>query len=152
MGSDSVNDSDTPRDNIPDMEDYGDPATGQEAPGAQRPAGSAQERYGGSHSGGYSGGTEGVREGSSEGLQFGEYLDTDTGTDLTRSMETHPLPPEGAEPAPRGDLAGEMQPDDLNPRTGLVKGGEHGHDAAGGPARYGGDTGALGQDGEGLTG
>jgi hypothetical protein len=128
------------------MEDYGSPATEQGMEGTQRPADSAGERHGG----GYSGGTEGVQEGNSEGLQFGEYRDTGTGIDLTRSMETHPLPPEDTEPGGSRDrdldLIDEMQPNDLNPRTGRVKGGEHGQDEAGGPARYGGDAGSLGPD------
>ena len=91
----------------PRMEDYGSPATDAE----------------GESSGQYSGGTEGTDQGSGEGEMFGEFGNTNTGTDLTVEMENSDV------------------------RSGLVKGGEAGASDAAGPGRYGGDEGAVTSEG-----
>ena len=73
--------------------------------------------YGGQDAGQYAGGTEGTQQGSGEGQQFGEFQDTNTGTDLTMQME-------------------KSNPD---VRSGLIKGGQADTEELGGPARYGGE-------------
>jgi len=81
------------------MEDYGhddsDPTLTREegaATSAGRESGAEQSSVGGGSQsghtdlGGYSGGTEGVRSGGHQGEMFGEFENTDTGTDLTVDM------------------------------------------------------------------
>ena len=63
----------------------------------------------------------GTGTGHREGL-FGEFGDTGIGTDLTIEMES------------------------TDPRTGLVKGGEHGASDVAGPGQYGGEAGGLGDE------
>jgi hypothetical protein len=56
------------------------------------------------------------------GAQFGEFGHTGVGTDLNIEMEN------------------------TDARTGLVKGGEHGEDDVAGPGQYGGATGGIGSE------
>ena len=67
----------------------------------------------------YAGGIEGQNKG--KGGQFGEFDNTGTGVDLTVEMDSN----------------------DADPRSGLVKGGKSGEDAIAGPAQYGGEAGDL---------
>jgi hypothetical protein len=72
-----------------------------------------------------SSGSEGG-QGSERGEMFGEFGNTGTGTDLTLQMESN----------------------DIDPRSGLVKGGAAGEDEIAGLGQYGGETGGVtGQDG-----
>jgi hypothetical protein len=87
------------------------------------------EDYGGSdgneaQAGKYAGGTEGDK-GTGEGVQFGEFGNTGTGIDLTIQMESN----------------------DVDPASGLVKGGQPGEDALAGPGQYGGEAGDLPRQG-----
>jgi hypothetical protein len=92
------------RGEVPNIEDYGSPATDDIDTGK------------------HVGGAAGTHQSSGEGEQFGEWENSNTGTDLTREMD-------------------EVGPGDA--KTGLIKGGQSGKDEVGGPARYGGDAGSL---------
>ena len=74
-----------------------------------------------------SGGSEGGQgQGSGRGEMFGDFEHTGTGTDLTIQMESN----------------------DIDPRSGLVKGGGAGEDEIAGLGQYGGETGGVtGNDG-----
>ena len=78
------------------------------------------EEKNGTEAGKYAGGTEGDT-GTGEGERFGEFGNTGTGIDLTVELESN----------------------EINPRSGLVKGGQPGEDALVGPAQYGGEAGDL---------
>jgi hypothetical protein len=54
-----------------------------------------------------------------QGERFGEFGNTGTGIDLTIELESN----------------------EVNPRSGLIKGGQRGEDALVGPAQYGGEAG-----------
>ena len=115
---------DAPED-APEMEDYGSPATDKD-PSLTRPDGSGSDSNLGTLSGNqgmysseYSGGTAGTEQGSGEGEQFGEFGNTNTGTDLTIEMENTDV------------------------RTGMVKGGTSGADDVVGPGAYGGEAGGV---------
>jgi hypothetical protein len=68
----------------------------------------------------YAGGTEGSK-GTGEGERFGEFGNTGTGVDLTIEMESN----------------------EADPRSGLIKGGQPGEDGIAGLAQYGGEAGDL---------
>ncbi len=99
----------------PEMEDYGSPATDEQAAAIATGRTDDPEDLGGQ----YSGGTAGIERGSGEGEQFGEFDNTGTGTDLTIEMENTDV------------------------RSGLIKGGQSGSADAAGPGQYGGETGEV---------
>ncbi len=101
----------------PRMEDYGSPATDERAAAIGTGRTDDPEDFGGQ----YSGGTTGTQQGSGEGEQFGEFGNTGTGTDLTIEMESN----------------------DVDVRSGLIKGGQSGAADAAGPGQYGGETGEI---------
>ena len=74
-----------------------------------------------SQAGKHAGGDEGPNQSSGRVGRFGEFDNTGTGIDLTVEMESN----------------------EADPRSGLIKGGQRGEDALVGPAQYGGEAGDL---------